>query len=80
MLNHYHYSLTTAKNSRIGVEAQLNRGYFVYNPPAGLSRQKIGEKQLILRQDEKMPLIRRAFEMKAEGISHKEISKFLRVN
>jgi hypothetical protein len=78
LLNNYHYSIQTGKSSKGGVGAQLRRGHFVYNPPAGLVRVKVGPKAYILSQNEKMPAIRRAFEMKVEWKGHREISRFLR--
>lgn len=55
----------------------LEGGYFPRNPPKGLKR--VGEKKKkILAQTEMMPFVKRAFEMKAEGCTHKEISQYLK--
>ena len=64
---------------------KLDAGEFPYTPPHGLSRVNLKwEKRVTrsekttLKQNEKMPFIRQAFEMKANGRPAKEICKYLK--
>jgi hypothetical protein len=64
---------------------KLEQGEFPYCPPHGLSRvNRDGMKRTsrnektTLKQNEKMPFVRQAFEMKAKGRTAKEICKYLK--
>ena len=66
----------------LGVHAQKwEKNYdYVYNCVCGLSKVKKDGKILYMKQNEKMPIVRKAFEMKMAGTTHKKISKYLREN
>lgn len=68
-----------------GVLLKLNMGEFPYCPPHGLKRvnkdglpRKTRNEKTTLMQDEEMPFIRHAFEMKAKGRTAKEICQYLK--
>jgi len=73
----YDESLETKKKSINGILIKLANGEFPYATPKGLTRIRMNDKGF-LQQTEQMSFVRRAFEMKVEGKTHKEISKFLR--
>lgn len=73
----YYDSLDTRKKSIGGILMKLENGEFPYHPPRGLKHILWKDKR-ILKQDDKMPFVRHAFEMKAEKRGHKEISQYLK--
>lgn len=72
----YYDSLDTRRKSVGGILLKLEDWQFPYASPKWLSNFKTGTKR-ILKQNDKIPFIRRAFEMKTEWKTHKEISKYL---
>lgn len=87
--NNYMESLRTGKKSATGVLLKLNNKELPYASPKGVfrvtkSNEEIYKKNLheweetILIQNEKMPFIKRVFEMKVEWNTAKEISKYLK--
>ncbi len=72
----YYDSLDTKRKSIGGILLKLEDWQFPYAAPKWLSHEKVGIKR-ILKQNEKMTFVRKAFEMKTEGKTHKEISKYL---
>jgi len=87
--NNYMESLRTGKKSATGILLKLKNKELPYPPPSGIYRvtkanEEIYKKTLheweetILIQNEKMPFIKRAFEMKIEWKPAKEISKYLK--
>lgn len=73
----YYDSLDTKRKSIQGILLKLEDGQFPYTAPKGLESVRYKGKR-ILKQNEKMPFIERAFIMKTEGKTHKEISKYLK--
>lgn len=73
----YYDSLDTRKKSIGGILMKLENGEFPYHPPRGLKHILWKDKR-ILKQDDKMPFVRHAFEMKAKKRGHKEISQYLK--
>lgn len=73
----YYESLDTRRKSIGGILLKLEDGQFPYAAPKGLENFKPNGRR-ILRQNEQMPIVQRAFEMKTEGKPHKEISRYLR--
>ena len=85
--DNYTNSLETKKKSMAGILLKLMAGEFPYTAPHWLSRvNKAGVKRIRkeektkLRQTEEMPFIKRAFEMKVEGSTAIDISKYLKQN
>ncbi len=73
----YYDSLDTRKKSIWGILLKLEKWEFTYNAPKGLEKYILNWKR-ILKQSDKMPFIRRAFEMKAEWKIHQDISLYLK--
>lgn len=73
----YYDSLDTRRKSIGGILLKLEKGEFPYTAPKGLDNF-VYKGQRILRQNDKMPFVKKAFEMKTEGKTHKEISKYLK--
>ncbi len=73
----YYDSIDTRRKSIGGILLKLENGEFPYKAPKWLE-SVIQWNKRVLRQNEKMPFVRKAFEMKAEWITHKEISKYLK--
>lgn len=73
----YYDSLDTRRKSIGGIILKLEKGEFPYTAPKGLDNF-VYKGQRILRQNDRMPFVKRAFEMKTEGKTHKEISKYLK--
>lgn len=72
----YYDSLDTRRKSIWWIILKLEKGEFPYRAPKGLDNYVVTWKR-ILKQNDKMPFVVRAFEMKAEWKNHKEISKYL---
>ncbi len=72
----YYDSLDTRRKSIGWILLKLENWEFPYAAPKGLGHI-IHEGRRILKQNNKMPFIIKAFEMKMVGITHKEISKYL---
>lgn len=72
----YYDSLDTRRKSIWWILLKLEDWQFPYASPKWLSNHKTWWKRILI-QNEKMPFIRRAFEMKTEWKTHKEISKYL---
>ncbi len=73
----YYDSLDTRRKSIGGILLKLENWEFPYKAPKGLESFMQWTKR-VLRQNDKMPFVRKAFEMKVEWITHKEISKYLK--
>lgn len=73
----YDESLETKEKSLNGILIRLSNSEFPYAAPKGLSSFMLNGRR-ILKQNEKISFVKRAFEMKAEGKTHKDISKYLR--
>lgn len=73
----YYDSLDTRKKSIEGILIKLDNKEFPYHPPQGLEHMILQGKK-VLKQNNKIVFIRRAFEMKVERRGHKEIAKYLR--
>lgn len=83
--DNYTNSIETKKKSMAGILLKLMAGEFPYTPPHWLSRVTKAwlkrvrkDDKTVLKENEKMPFIRRAFEMKVEGKTAKEISSYLK--
>lgn len=72
----YIESIETKTKSINGHILKLDSWIYPYTPPKGLGHI-VHQGKRILKQNEKMPFVRKAFEMKAEGRNHKKISKYL---
>jgi len=74
----YTESLETKTKSINGHILKLQVGIYPYHPaPKGLEPTQFKGRK-VLKQNEKMSFIRKAFEMKAERRGHQEISQYLR--
>lgn len=76
----YHYSVDTSNKVKATTLWKLKRGILNVKPPAWLSHWKNGGTIFWLKQNEKMPFIRKAFEMKMMGSNHNKIGKYLHSN
>lgn len=72
----YIESIETKTKSINGHILKLDSWIYPYTPPKGLGHI-IHQGKRILKQNDKMTFVRKAFEMKAEGRNHKKISKYL---
>jgi hypothetical protein len=75
----YYDSLDTKKKSIGGIILKLENGQFPYRAPKWLDNYVINWRR-ILRQNDKMRFIKRAFEMKVEWKTLNEISKYLQLH
>ncbi len=73
----YYDSLDTRKKSIGGILLKLEKWEFTYQAPRWLEKFFVNEKR-VLKQNDKMPFIKHAFEMKANGSNHVEISVYLK--
>jgi hypothetical protein len=73
----YYDSLDTRRKSIGWILLKLEKWEFTYIAPKWLEKFFVNEKR-VLKQNDKMPFIRRAFEMKAEWKNHQEISLYLK--
>lgn len=88
LVNNYLFSVRQKKLSSAGTIAKLKKWEYPYGLPHGLervnrkggpySRKRNNTEVTVLRQTEKMQFIKRAFEMRANGKSPKEICYYLR--
>ncbi len=78
LLRNYHSSVDTAEKGMTTAKWQLSRGIYSRKLPQWLSYWKSGNTILWLKQNERMPIVRKAFEMKQAGMTHKKISEYLR--
>jgi hypothetical protein len=83
--DNYTNSIETKKKSMAGILLKLMAGEFPYTPPHGLSRvtkswlkRTKKEEKTVLKENEKMPFVRRAFEMKVEWRTARDISLYLK--
>lgn len=76
----YTESIETKQKSLSGIILKLQQWIYPYNPPKWLYKYEQFWKWKILRQNDDMWAIRRAFEMKASGEAHTRITKFLLQN
>ncbi len=72
LIKNYQDSITTARESWKWVEAQWRNWWFPITPPSCLKKIK-KDCEVYLEENEKMPFIRHAFEMKADWKTLKEI-------
>lgn len=73
----YYDSLDTRRKSIGGILLKLESGEFPYHAPRGLEHIIVKWKK-VLSQNDKMPFVRHAFEMKVERKGHKVIAKYLK--
>ncbi len=73
----YYDSLDTRRKSIGGILLKLENGEFPYHAPRGLEHIVLRGKK-VLKQNDKMPFVRHAFEMKVARRGHKEIVKYLK--
>lgn len=78
LLRNYHSSVDTSEKGMTTAKWQLSRGIYSRKLPQWLSYWKSGNIIRWLKQNEMMPIVRKAFEMKQLGATHKKISKYLR--
>lgn len=85
LFNNYLFSVRNGKICFQGTLRKLDKGEFPRKPPHGLSKVGLNwewwvkrNDPTLLRQNEKMPFIKQAFEMKAKWRTAKEICDYLK--
>lgn len=71
----YTESETIGYRAQTGMVRQLKNGRYILKTPLGIDRLKNGEQALKI--NEKMPFIKKAWEMKADLASNREITEYL---
>lgn len=76
LLRAYTESETIGYRAQTGMMRQLKNGRYILKTPLGIDRIKNGEQALKI--NEKMPFIKKAWEMKADLASNREITEYLK--
>lgn len=75
LLDRYKESLKISERSSKATLRELRKWRYILSTPVGIDRLKSGESFLVLNED--MPYVKKAWEMRADGVDKKTIVKFL---